>query len=378
MKVAIIGASLSGLFTAYLLARKGAEVEVFEKGVAFEWEPRTLIVTSKLNEVLDFVPEEAIVNRIKYLQLFSRSNSAILEMSQPELVLERGRLLNLLAQRAQEAGAKAIFRHRFEAFGRSGTKILVSLEDLGTGQMRHFMADVLVGADGALSAVSQAARVNGYNFTALLQARVNLPENVSPDTVQVWFDPNQTKYFYWLIPESQEAATVGLIADDDQQAKTSLVAFLKERKLAPLEFQAATVPLHRFGYISGGQVPDRNIFFVGDAAAQVKVTTVGGVVPGLYGARALANALLNGRNYRKELRGLKLELDLHLLIRNVLNRFRDENYDELIATLKGKLREVLEGWTRDELRTGFLKLILTESRLVTLGAKALLRSMLCG
>jgi len=142
-----------------------------------------------------------------------------------------------------------------------------------------------------------------------------------------------------------------------------------------LEFQEAVVPLHRFGYISGGQI-DRNVFLVGDAAAQVKVTTVGGVVTGLYGARALANALLNGGNYRKELRGLKLELDLHFLIRSVLNRFRDENYDELITILKGRLKGVLEEWTRDELRTGFLKLILTEPRLISVGAKAFLRSII--
>jgi flavin-dependent dehydrogenase len=208
----------------------------------------------------------------------------------------------------------------------------------------------------------------------LLQAKVLLPEGLDSSTCQVWFNLNKTKYFYWLIPESQETAAIGLIADDDQQARACLEAILKERKLEPLEFQEVLVPLHRFGYINGGQVLGRNIFFVGDAAAQVKVTTVGGVVTGLHGARALANELLNGRNYRKELRGLKLELNLHLFIREVLNRFRDEDYDELIVMLKGRLKGVLEKWPRDELRTCFLKLILTEPRLILLGIKALMNT----
>jgi flavin-dependent dehydrogenase len=115
---------------------------------------------------------------------------------------------------------------------------------------------------------------------------------------------------------------------------------------------------------------------VGDAAAQVKVTTVGGVLTGLQGSQALANAILNGRNYRKELRDLKLELDLHLLIRNVLNRFDNEDYDQLIGMVAGKLKKILEEWDRDDLGHSFLKLVWAEPRLITLGAKAFLRSIL--
>jgi hypothetical protein len=84
---------------------------------------------------------------------------------------------------------------------------------------------------------------------------------------------------------------------------------------------------------------------------------------------------LNGRNYRKELRGLKLELDLHLFIRNVLNRFENEDYDCLIGMVDGKLKKILEEWDRDGIAHSFLKLVCAEPRLITLGAKAFLRSM---
>ena len=72
-----------------------------------------------------------------------------------------------------------------------------------------------------------------------------------------------------------------------------------------------------------------------------------------------------------ELRKLKLELNLHLLVRHILNRFNNENYDELIQMLGGGLKEILEGWTRDELSHSFWQLIWKEPRLITLGAKAL-------
>jgi hypothetical protein len=46
-----------------------------------------------------------------------------------------------------------------------------------------------------------------------------------------------------------------------------------------------------------------------------------------------------------------------------------------MTLLKGELKEVLEEWTRDELSRSLLKLITKEPRLITLGAKAILRSM---
>jgi flavin-dependent dehydrogenase len=376
MKVIIIGASISGLYTAYLLAKQGVDVEVYDRMDALGWPSRTLIVTGKINEVLDSVPEEMILNQVKHLELFSKSRSARLELSCPDLIVERSRFVEWVARMAEEAGARMILRYRFEGFAQFGRKVVVTLRNLETNEAKQISTDVLVGADGVQSAVSQAASRNGHRVAALVQARVSLPESQEGDTYRVWFDTNRTNYFYWLIPESDRVAAVGLIAEDVRQAKAGLIEFLREKQLEAIEFQSAIVPMHRFGSADDAVDSNRNVFVVGDAAAQVKVTTVGGVVPGLYGARALAQAILNGRNYRKELGGLKMELNLHLLVRHVLNRFSDQDYDELIKMLDGGLKEILEEWTRDELTQSFLRMIWAEPRLITLGAKVFLRSIL--
>jgi flavin-dependent dehydrogenase len=376
MKVSVIGASVSGLFTAYLLAKEGVEVEVYERGDVLGWPPRTLIVTNKINEILDFVPQEAIINTVRYIELFSRSRSARLELSSPDLIVERAKLLNLLARLAKEASVKMVFKHRLEGFAQFGKRIAIDLRNLETGEEHRTSTDILIGADGALSSVARAASCNGRHLSALLQARVSLPANVKSDTSQVWFDPEWTKYFYRLIPESDQVATVGLIAEDPKRAEIALEAFLERQQLESFEFQSAPVPVHRFELMSSVHAGNRNVFIVGDAAGQVKVTTVGGVVTGLHAARALATAVLNGRNYRNELRVLKRELDLHLLIRRVLNWFDDKDYDALIAMLDGGLKDILEESTRDELSKSFISLILKEPRLLTLGARAFLRSML--
>jgi flavin-dependent dehydrogenase len=376
MKVIIIGASISGLYTAYLLAKQGVDVEVYDRMDALGWPSRTLIVTGKINEVVDSIPEEMILNQVKHLELFSKSRSARLELSCPDLIVERSRFVEWVARMAEKAGARMILRYRFEEFAQFGRKVVVTFRNLETNEAKQISTDILVGADGVQSAVSQAASRNGHRVAALVQARVALPESQKGDTYRVWFDTNRTNYFYWLIPESDRVAAVGLIAEDVRQAKAGLIEFLREKQLEAIEFQSAIVPMHRFSGANGAVDSNRNVFVVGDAAAQVKVTTVGGVVPGLYGARALAQAILNGRNYRKELGGLKMELNLHLLVRHVLNRFSDQDYDELIKMLDGGLKEILEEWTRDELTQSFLRMIWAEPRLITLGAKVFLRSIL--
>jgi len=376
MKVIIIGASISGLYTATLLAKQGVDVEVYDRMNALGGPSRTLIVTGKINEVLDSVPEEMVLNRVKYLELFSKSRSARLELSSPDLIVERRRFVEFFARMAEEAGSKMILGHQFEGFAQFGRKVAVTLRNLETNEAKQISADILVGADGVQSAVSHAASRNGHRVAALVQARVALPESGEGGTYRVWFDTNQTKYFYWLIPESDRVAVVGLIAEDVPQAKARLIEFLREKQLEAIEFQSAIVPMHRFGSANGVVDPNRNVFVVGDAAAQVKGTTVEGLVTGLYGAKALANSLLNGGSLRKESRNLRLELNLHLLVRYMLNRFSDKDYDELIGMLDGGLKEILEEWTRDELTQCFLRMIWAEPRLITLGAKVFLRSIL--
>ncbi|MGB9698515.1 MAG: NAD(P)/FAD-dependent oxidoreductase [Thermodesulfobacteriota bacterium] len=375
MKVTVIGASLAGLFLAHSLAKEGVEVEVYEQRDRLGWPPRTLIVTHKLKEVLGFNPEEAILNKVEYMEIFSQAKAVKLKLGHPDLVVERGRLIELLAGRAKEVGAKIILNHQYESFIYLGKRILVNVKDLETKEQKKITTDILVGADGFKSAVAQGIKENGYYAAALLQGKVSIPQKIDPGVCQVWLAPQRIKYFYWLIPESSSLATVGLIADHFHQAKEGLEVFLKENKLDPWEFQQARVPLHRWGWLRSGKVLGKNIFLVGDAAAQVKVTTVGGVVPGLCGAQALAQALLNGRNYGRELKSLNKELTLHLLVRKILNQFQDEDYDELVSLIKGETKEILEKWTRDELQVSFLKLLFHEPRLLSLGLKAFWRAL---
>jgi flavin-dependent dehydrogenase len=107
------------------------------------------------------------------------------------------------------------------------------------------------------------------------------------------------------------------------------------------------------------------IYLIGDAAAQVKVTTVGGLVTGLRGARAAANAIVHGSNYMKELRSLRRELSLHLVIRNMLNRFGGADYDRLLDLLNPRTIELLGRYNRDHAAKMLYRIILAQPRFLT-------------
>ena len=67
----------------------------------------------------------------------------------------------------------------------------------------------------------------------------------------------------------------------------------------------------------------------------------------------------------KELRSLRGELSLHLLIRNVLNRFRRADYDRLLDLLNPKTIELLGRYNRDHAAKMLYRIILAQPRFLT-------------
>lgn len=372
--IAIVGASIAGLFTAYHLARAGQDAHVFEAQAPFQPAERTLIVTPTFLRLLDFDASEAILHRIEAFELISRAASARIQLSEPDIVLERSRFMRLLAGRAAAAGAHIHWGARLRTVQNHRPFPLLSLE---TEHGEHTLpAACVVGADGVDSVVARDAGLDGYPRAALRQDRVRLPRDFPPHVVRVWFDRAATRYFLWLIPESPDVGAAGLIADTMEQAEQGLRDLLQREKLEQVERQEeAWVSLHPFSFARRQWTEDGHVYLVGDAAGQVKVTTVGGVVTGLRGALALARALTRGTNYAGELRALRQELHLHALVRGMLNGFTDEDYDQLVHLLNPRVRAILRQYDRDRLMYAAWRIALAQPRWLMMGARALLRGV---
>jgi flavin-dependent dehydrogenase len=371
VETAVVGGSASGFFTAYLLARNGVPVRVFEQSEQLDAAERTLIVTQSMNELLGAAGKPSIVNEVRRFELFTDGRVATIDLVRPDLIIERAKLIRSLAEYAQKAGAGIHLGRNFRALAPQPGKINLEFQHTGRSTFEQFAAKTVIASDGALSPVAQAAGWPRSETVPLVQAIVPLPKDMSPDTVRVWFVPSDTPYFYWLIPESSERGALGIIGESGSEARKDLEAFLVKRKLEPVAFQGARIPVYKRWVPVEKKFGDARVFVVGDAAAQVKVSTVGGIVTGLRGAAGVAEAILNPGTGR-ELHRLRRELDTHLLIRRALHDFQQDDYSRLVDSLNPPAKRSLSQFSRDEALKMLWRVCLSQPRLILMGLRGLL------
>ena len=369
-EIGIVGGSAAGLFTARVLGRAGMKVRVFEGAERFDPQSRTLIVTSRLNDVLGELARQARVNEIRRFELFTDGRVARVSLTSPDLVIERNRLIRDLAGAAQASGVRIDFGCQFVGLEGDGKGLNLQLRR-SSGSTQEATVNTVVGADGAFSRVARSAGWPAQATVPLVQATVRLPADMPSDTTRVWFIPDDTPYFYWLIPDSPTTGVAGLIGEDGPATSRALEGFLEKRQLEPLEYQAARIPVYARWIPIRRRLQGGDVYLVGDAAGHVKVTTVGGIVTGFRGALGVAEAIISGKPGRR-LRALRRELDVHLLIRKVIHNSDQARYSHLVDLLNARTRKDLEGCTRDEPSQILWRLCLHQPRLLLFGLRALL------
>jgi flavin-dependent dehydrogenase len=372
-QVIVVGAAGAGLFAAYLLARQHVPVTVYERSETFAPKPRTLIVTPELERVLGFSAEAAVLNRIHTLELCTGRRSVPITLAEPDLIVERAALLRILTSKAEAAGAQLVRGRTFQAFETDGRRTTLRFAQRGTDRTDNVIAAAVIAADGART---QVARCLGYEpqpTVSVLQARVALRKPADPGVGKVWFIPSETPYFFWMCPESNDSAAVGLVDAAPHAARPKLDRFLRDQDMEPLEYQGALVPLYQPSTTPSRRVGRTDILMVGDAAGQVKVTTVGGTVTGLLGAQAAARALTRGSRYARELGGVDRELRLHWFMRKLMSRLHEHEYDALLHMLSGKVAGLLQVHNRDRLVGCMWPIMAAQPRLSLLAAQVLWR-----
>ena len=371
--IGIVGASAAGLFTALLFARAGHSVRLFERAERLDPAFRTLIVTDRIRKLLGSSSERCAINEIRGFELFTDGRAASIPLDSPDLVIERSQLIRALADEAQSHGAQLGFGRSFASLegSRSGIELTLAGTSRAKGsQCERVRCSAVVGADGAQSCVARAAGWPKLTTVPLVQAIVKLPSGMPPDIVRVWFIPDDTPYFYWLIPESKERGALGLIGVNGQQTRRCLQRFMEKRHFRALGFQGARIPVYQRWVPVERKIAQGSVYLVGDAAAQVKVTTFGGVVTGLRGALGVSERFLNG-GFSPELRALRRELDLHLLIRRSIHGFRQPDYSRLVDWMNEGMRRSLSRVTRDEAARVLWHVCRSQPRLLWMGLRGL-------
>jgi flavin-dependent dehydrogenase len=367
-EVVVVGGSAAGLYTAACVARGGRSVRVLESRPTLDPAPRTLIVTDHFRQQVNGAAAASVVNEIRRFELFTDGRSATVPLKRPDLIIERSRLIRALGEEARQTGAKLEYHTRFLGLSPNAKGLHLEVDQAGHREELH--AASVVGADGAVSRVARAAGWPPVETVPLVQALVKLPKNCPPDSTRVWFIPDDTPYFYWLIPESPTRGAIGVIGEHGRDTKRCMDRFLEKKGFEPLEWQGARIPVYKRWVPVQRTLGNSEVYLVGDAAAQVKVSTVGGIVTGFRGARGVADAIL--RNGRSELRALRRELSTHWLIRRTLHYFQQDDYSRLVDLLNDATRESLSEINRDDSARLLWNVIRHQPRLVLMGLRGLL------
>ena len=388
--VLVVGAGPAGSTVAHRLAERGRSVAVVEEHPRVGYPVQCAGLVSR--RVLELAGSERMVRcPVRGASVFGPSLGSIsFKADEPRAyVIDRAGLDIHLAERAAAAGARYLTSTRFdERLDPSDHREVVRLTGADS-EVLEIRARVVVGADGVSSAVARAYRLR-RPVEILPAFEAEIPSSPGdPETVEVYLGRRISPgLFGWWIPDGRGGARVGVAVDaDGTSARTyyaRLVERLAQRFGAPLPkptaFLVSGIPIGTVPRTHGSRV-----VLVGDAAAQVKPLSGGGIYAGMrcaeIAARVLDAALARGdlgeaalaeydRAWRAE---LGEEFRRALYLRRVFCRLSDRDLDALVEALRsGGLHGTIVAFGDIDFPTHVARELLAQSpSLVRLFPKAL-------
>jgi len=356
--VIIAGAGPAGCYAAYLLAKEKIHTAVYEEHPTIG-EPLHCagLVTER---VLDFLPTaspEIIQNKIYGAHIHAPSDTTLTIGGDHvhALVIDRQRFDETLAKHARDAGANLFLGHKVTNAKLHDNLIQIDLQHQEKAIQAH--GKILIGADGPHSTIRTT-----FGFpkpTEILQGIGAEIADVDLDCRYVHIFTGHKiapGFFAWIIPTNQDGtkARIGLCIGKhhDHPLTHYLTTLLKH----PL-IEDATV-LKRFG----GVIPlgalkkttDAGVMLVGDAAAQVKPASGGGLYPGLLCARhcaTIATQAIHKNRFTVDnleeyharwTRDIGHELSLGMRFRGLYAQFTDQQLNHYIEKFNTeKIRDVI-------------------------------------
>jgi len=326
------------------------------------------IVTSSIKDIVE-LPKKLIINKINRFNIRTDSSQVTIKTNSPNYILDRRLFDQRLHDNAIRKGCKIQKSHRYISNNLNKIKVL----DLKNKKEKFFTYKNLIGADGPFSNVAKNNFHNTIQKVPAVQYRVRF-KGLDRETVTVY--PNKG-YFAWIIPEDSEICRIGIIS---KRANSDFILFKKRftsSKMKIIENQSGVIPLYnpRIHY------QKENIFLVGDSCAMIKNTTGGGLYHGLKASNLVADTINerseesdcrtcscssgNVKSYEAKVKSdITKDLILHYRIRNVLNCFKEKDWNIVVNMLKKEsLKTILERYDRENPDFVF-KMLLAEPRLL--------------
>ena len=294
MKIAVIGARLAGAYAAWLLAGQGHEVLLLDHEPERE-KPCGGGVTGKALRRMAWLRSAPLPHtEIRSLKLATADGpAAALELRDPIHIFSRSTLDSFLRERAIRRGA------RFAA------ERALAFEPLGAGwgietEASRLEVDLLVGADGAGSAVRRATAGAFAAADLSLALGFYLFGLYHQETAVAEFQESGFEGYLWSFPRVDHTS-VGILrllssarADDLRRRVSAFIAARYGEASGEARFYAARIPCLRPETLRRQRVCGRSWALLGDAAGFADAITAEGISFALRSAELLAEAVARG------------------------------------------------------------------------------------
>ena len=290
MTIAIIGAGITGLYLAWKLAEKGHQVTIFEKKEKIGKKVCSGLFSER---ILEFIPQsqKLIQNQIERALIYwvaggwCPKKTLTIRFSGKLLVMSHFELDNLVAELAENSGAKIILNHPVSSLPKEVEEDKSSSSPFANARV----FERIIGCDGPNSVVRKSLGLSEPNYRLAIQGFIKKEDR--SDFVETW--PVEGG-FIWRIPRGKEIE-YGIIGDQ-KGVKLLLDDFLQKNSLKLEGLESAVVP-------QGFLIPaNPKVTLCGDAAGLTKPWSGGGVVWSLIAAEILLKNFPNFLKYQKEMK----------------------------------------------------------------------------
>ncbi|MGO9387752.1 MAG: geranylgeranyl reductase family protein [Methanobacterium sp.] len=383
--VLIVGAGPVGTTFARYMALNGFKVGVLEKKKEVGVPLQCAGLLGKQIKKVNPLPNELIINQVYGAYIHSPSNHELkISKKEPQAyVLDRVGYDKFLAQLAVDAGAELFLNHRVKDVDIKKGQVY-----MGNGK-EEMSAKVIIGADGYNSLISEKIFNESNKTQKQVQAAqflVNFKKKLfDTNYVHLHLNAALSPGFIWTIPLTESTARIGLFGNKDyHQLNNILKDFLnhntKYGEYSILKKYYGIIPV----YNSKKKLVKNNSLLLGDAAAQVKPTTGGGLIMGFKCAKIAADittkALKNDdmrilTDYESEYQNkFKKELNMQLRVQNIFKTLSDNDLDYMLNKLKDKGAEkIISEYGDIDSQSPLIKELLKTDLLFTILPKILSR-----
>lgn len=338
--VVVIGAGPAGCRAAEILARAGCRVGVFEEHARVGLPVQCAgLVSRRVLELSSYRDSDYPPLKGATLHSPSRWSLTVRSDAAYAFPIDRAAFDLHMSEKAESAGAELFLERKVKGFTREGGSVGIRMAD---GE--SVRAKVLIASDGARSLTAKSLGLLPREKVWMAAADVTLgpgseaEEGKAEIFLGKSFAPG---WFAWLFPLGGGFARIGTGACDGTLPGRCLAEFLGR---FPEYFSGCEITRG-----TGGAVPigppsrwyDDAVMLLGDAAAQVKPISGGGLYLGLQAAAAAAETALEafdvgdfGRKtlsrYQARCSGLLREIELGLSLRRLFLSLEEREMDALV------------------------------------------------